>query len=148
MCTRMDITRGTFVDEYVGEVITATQAKERLSSEQQCSQPCYIVQYREHTGSGTVVTTNIDATCKGNFMRFVNHSCSPNLIMVAVRSNSVVPRLCLFACRSISAGEEICFSYFGASGATVDKETLHLGKQSCHCGSENCVNFLPLELLQ
>ena len=144
--TQVDVSRGTFVGEYVGEVITGGQAKERLHLQQQTSLPCYVVQYREHTGSGTVITTNIDATYKGNVMRFVNHSCSPNLVMVAVRSNSVVPRLCLFACRPISAGEEVCFSYYGASGAEINVDTLHLGKQPCYCGSENCVDFLPLEL--
>ena len=147
VCTQVDISRGTFVGEYVGEVITLAEAKERLHLQQQSSQPCYVVQYREHTGSGSVITTNIDATYKGNIMRFVNHSCSPNLVMVAVRSDSIVPRLCLFASQDISAGEEICFSYYGASGSVVDKESLHLGKQPCYCDSENCVNFLPLELL-
>ena len=147
VCSLVGISTGTFVGEYVGEVITGSQAKERLSSQQLAARPCYIVQYREHTGSGTVVTTNIDATYKGNIMRFVNHSCSPNLVMVAVRSDSVVPRLCLFASQPVSPEEELCFSYYGASGAAVDKETLHLGTQPCYCGSESCVNFLPLDLL-
>ena len=142
VCTSVDICKGAFVGEYVGEVITGAQAKQRLCSAKEES--CYLVQYREHTGSGTVVTTNIDAKYKGNIMRFVNHSCSPNLVLVAVRSDSVVPRLCLFACQDISAREELCFSYYGAE---VDKEKLKLGKQPCYCGSKNCVNFLPLELL-
>ena len=147
VCTQVDIGRGTYIGEYVGEVITGSQAKERLCSRQNTSLPCYVVQYREHTGSGTVITTNIDATYKGNVMRFINHSCSPNLAMVAVRSDSVVPRLCLFASKDISTGEELYFSYYGASGAEISGETLQLGKQPCYCGSANCVKFLPLELL-
>ena len=146
VCAQVDICRGTYVGEYVGEVITAAQAKERLCSRQNTSLPCYVVQYREHTATGTVITTNIDATCKGNIMRFVNHSCSPNLAMVAVRSDSIVPRLCLFASKDISTGEELCFSYYGSSGAEVNRETLQLGKQPCYCGSAECVRFLPLEL--
>ena len=146
VCAQVDICRGTYVGEYVGEVITGVQAKERLCSRQNTSQPCYVVQYREHTATGTVITTNIDATYKGNTMRFINHSCSPNLSMVAVRSDSIVPRLCLFAGKNISAGEELCFSYYGSSGAEVNREALQLGKQPCYCGSANCVRFLPMEL--
>jgi SET domain-containing protein len=146
VCAQVDISRGMYVGEYVGEVISGSQAKERLESQQNTSLPCYVVQYREHTATGTVVTTNIDATYKGNIMRFVNHSCSPNLVMVAVRSDSIVPRLCLFASKDISTGEELCFSYYGSSGAEVNKEALQLGKQPCYCGSVECVRFLPLEL--
>ena len=146
VCTQVDICRGTCIGEYVGEVVTGAQAKERLCSRRNTSLPCYVVQYREHTGTGTVITTNIDATYKGNIMRFVNHSCSPNLVMVAVRSDSIVPRLCLFASEDISTGKELCFSYYGSTGAEVSRETLQLGKQPCYCGSANCVRFLPLEL--
>ena len=146
VCTHVDICRGTYIGEYVGEVITGAQVKERLCLQQESSLPCYVVQYREHSGTGTVITTNVDATYKGNAMRFVNHSCLPNLAMVAVRSDSVVPRLCLFASKDISTGEELCFSYYGSSGAEVNRETLQLGKQPCCCGSANCVKFLPLEL--
>ena len=142
--TNVDIAKGMFVGEYVGEVITGGVAKERLCSAELSGEPCYLVQYREHTGSGTVITTNIDAKNKGNIMRFVNHSCSPNLVMVAVRSDSVVPRLCLFACQDISAKEELCFSYYGTA---MEKEKLKLGKQTCYCGSKNCVQFLPLDLV-
>ena len=146
VCTWVDICRGTYVGEYVGEVITGSQAKERLCSRQNTSLPCYVVQYREHTATGTVMTTNIDATYNGNIVRFVNHSCLPNLSMVAVRSDSIVPRLCLFASRDISTGEELCFSYYGSSGAEVNREALQLGKQPCYCESADCVRFLPLEL--
>ena len=146
VCTRVDICRGTYVGEYIGEVITGSQAKERLYSRQNTSLPCYVVQYREHTATGTVMTTNIDATYSGNIMRFINHSCSPNLAIVAVRSDSIVPRLCLFATRDISTGEELCFSYYGSSGAEVNREALQLGKQPCYCESADCVRFLPLEL--
>lgn len=147
VCTNVDISKGSFVGEYVGEVITGAQAKKRLHSQQQSCLACYVVQYREHTDGGTVITTNIDATHKGNIMRFVNHSCSPNLVMVAVRYDSIVPKLCLFASRGIPAGEEICFSYYGSPGELVDTEHLHLGQQPCYCGSKNCVNFLPLDVL-
>ena len=143
VCTEGDIQKGTFVGEYVGEVVSSVQAKDRLQSLTR-NDPCYIVTYREHTSAGRVLTTNVDATFKGNVMRFVNHSCSPNLAMLPVRTDSIVPRLCLFASKNISAGEELCFSYFGRSGSA--DSLVNTGRKRCYCGSKECIGFLPLEL--
>ena len=143
--TEVDIPRGAFIGEYVGEVISSTQAKHRLQSLAE-DEACYVMVVKEHVSSGRVLTTNVDATLKGNIMRFVNHSCSPNMALVPVRADSIVPRLCLFACRNIGKGEEVCFSYFGrcATEAAASGE-LKLGKKQCFCGSEECIGFLPLE---
>ena len=46
VCAQVDICRGTYLGEYVGEVITGAQAKERLCSRQNTSLPCYVVQYQ------------------------------------------------------------------------------------------------------
>ena len=143
VCTEGDIQKGTFVGEYVGEVVSSMQAKDRLQSLTK-DDPCYIVNYKEHTNDGRVLTTNIDATFKGNVMRFVNHSCSPNLAMLPLRTDSIVPRLCLFASENILAGEELCFSYFGSSGS-IDSR-VNTGRKRCYCGSKECIGFLPLEL--
>ena len=141
----IDVPRGMFVGEYVGEVISSAQAKHRLQSLDE-DEACYVMVVKEHMSSGRVLTTNVDATLKGNIMRFVNHSCSPNLVLVPVRADSIVPRLCLFACRNILKGEELCFSYFGRCGteaaASGDQK---FGKKQCFCGSEECIGFLPLE---
>ena len=140
-----NISQGTFVAEYVGEIISKSDAKQRLDALSP-SDSCYIVTYREHTGSGTVLRTNIDAMFAGNITRYVNHSCSPNLAMVPVRVDSLVPRLCLFACRDITLGQELCFSYFGCSSVDLlDRDAVHLGKKVCLCGSQNCLQFLPLQ---
>lgn len=143
------IRRGSFVGEYVGEIVTVEEAKKRLG----ClgnGDPCYLVTFREHSPSGAVLTTNVDATHCGNAMRFVNHSCAPNASMVAVRSDSIVPRLCLFAARDIDAGEEIGFSYFGqtVAGPQDDRALSEhtFGRKQCMCGAKECVGFLPLEL--
>lgn len=140
-----DIQRGTYIGEYVGEIIPNSEAKRRLRELPQ-SESCYVVMYREHSGSGLVLTTSIDATRAGNITRFINHSCSPNLTMVPVRVDSIVPRLCLFACKDIAPGEELCFSYFGCSSVELtEKESVQLGEKSCLCGSEHCLEFLPLQ---
>ena len=141
--TERSIQKGSFVGEYVGEILSSLQVKQRLQSLAE-SDSCYIVTYREHTNSGSALTTNVDATFKGNLMRFVNHSCSPNLAMLPVRTNSIVPRLCLFTCKDILAGEELSFSYFGTSNS-ADK-LVNTGRKRCHCGSKECIGYLPLEL--
>ena len=143
--TEKDIGQGEFIGEYVGEIVSSAQAKERLESLDE-SDSCYLLTFKEHTHSGTVLATNIDATFKGNMMRFVNHSCSPNLLMVPVRIDSIVPKVCLFACREIKAGTELCFSYFGQRGAEVAAAgEVMMGKKPCLCGTEECVGYLPLE---
>ncbi|KAL3661694.1 hypothetical protein V7S43_013453 [Phytophthora oleae] len=78
----------------------------------------YVLSLREHVahqGSSElhfdVVRTNVDASSSGNFTRFFNHSCTPNLEVAAVRVESFVPRLALFARRHIEIGEELTFDY-------------------------------------
>ena len=140
-----DMLKGTFVAEYTGEILSLTMARERLKGLQP-SDSCYVVIFREHLASANVVCTCIDASYHGNISRFINHSCAPNLLMVAVRTDSVVPRLCLFTCQDVKAGEEICFSYFSSSGG-IDRSSIALGKRPCLCGASDCVGFLPLESL-
>lgn len=144
--TKEYIPRGTFVGEYVGEVLSSTQVKQRLES-LRSEESCYIVQYKEHTDNGNILTTNIDAKHKGNLTRFINHSCSPNLVMVPIRIDSILPRLCLFACRNIETNEEVCFSYFGKAGKDIDPTSTEIkfGKKQCLCESKECVGFLPLQ---
>ncbi|CAI5739310.1 unnamed protein product [Peronospora destructor] len=55
----------------------------------------YVLSLREHVAKQShstlgfdVVRINVDATCSGNLTRFVNHSCSPNLDVKAIRVDS------------------------------------------------------------
>ncbi len=135
------IPNGSYLGEYVGELLSTSQTMKRLG-QLQPTDSCYIVQYKEHLSSnGNILVTNIDATQKGNLLRFINHSCSPNLVMAAVRSNSLLPRLCLFACKDILPGEEVCFSYFGRKGNGTSVAT---GTKQCFCDSKECIGYLPL----
>lgn len=140
--TERDMPRGTFVCEYIGEVIRLNTATVRLK-QLSMSDMCYIVVLREHLSSGTVLHTCIDASRYGNIARFINHSCVSNLTMIAVRTHSVLPRLCLFSSRPITAEEELAFSYFGNS---CTSNILALGDKPCACGSgSKCMGFLPLD---
>ena len=137
--TEVKLQQGAFIGEYVGEVITTSMVKDRLRTLGSDAK-CYILQYREHLSDG-ILSTNIDATSKGNVTRFINHSCEPNLTVIPVRSDSVVPRLCLFTCKDVAAGEELCFSYFGMRGS----QHVPLGNKRCFCGSSSCVGYLPYD---
>ena len=134
------IPRGTLIGEYCGEVLSSAETEKRLKSLGP-DDPCYLLQFREHTAGGKVLRTNIDVSKYGTEMRFANHSCSPNLAVVPVRVNSVVPKLCLFACRDVFPDEELCFSYSAGSALGEAK----LGEKPCLCGSSSCVGRLPYE---
>ena len=130
-----DLVKGQFVCEYVGELIPLSDAKKKLST-LTTEKSCYVVIYKEHFGSTNTLCTCIDATVKGNIARFINHSCSPNLIMLPVRSGCIVPRLCLFTVQPVAKGTELCFSYGETTGES--------GKP-CYCNSVKCRGYLPFE---
>lgn len=52
----------------------------------------------------------IDAGPRGNFSRFMNHSCNPNLETQKWMVHGDL-RIGLFAVRDIFAGEELTFNY-------------------------------------
>lgn len=152
------IPNGTFVCEYAGEVISFVEARRRQLA-QKSMDLNYIIAVREHAGNGSTTETFVDPAAVGNVGRFINHSCQPNLIMLPVRVHSVVPRLALFASRSIDVQEELTFDYSGAYHNQTPEEistqsdaasqvsgTDGLMKKKCHCGAKNCAQSLPLDL--
>lgn len=153
------IPHGTFVCEYAGEVISFEEARRRQLS-QKSMENNYIIAVREHAGAGSITETFVDPAAVGNVGRFLNHSCRPNLSMQPVRVHSVVPRLALFAGRDIDAQEELTFDYSGGYSDQPPGELLStqsdapiqvsgtdgLRRKECHCGANNCVQFLPLDL--
>ncbi|KAM3621050.1 uncharacterized protein V6R79_005283 [Siganus canaliculatus] len=153
------IPQGAFVCEYAGEVISFQEARRRQLA-QSSEENNYIIAVKEHAGMNSVTETFVDPAVVGNVGRFLNHSCQPNLFMQPVRVHSVVPRLALFAGQDIDAQEELTFDYSGGYGNHLPVELLStqsaaaiqvsrtagLQRKECHCGAENCVQFLPLDL--
>uniref|UniRef100_A0A452J0G4 Histone-lysine N-methyltransferase NSD3 n=1 Tax=Gopherus agassizii TaxID=38772 RepID=A0A452J0G4_9SAUR len=124
--TKRNIKKGEFVNEYVGELIDEEECRLRIK--------------RAHENSITnfymlTVTKDriIDAGPKGNFSRFMNHSCNPNCETQKWTVNGDV-RVGLFALRDIPAGMELTFNY--------NLDCLGNGRTECHCGAENCSGFL------
>lgn len=138
------ITKGDFVCEYAGELLTTkeTRMRQQIYDKLALGGKFFsaLLVVREHLPSGNAcMRINIDATRVGNFARFINHSCDGgNLSTVLVRSSgSLLPRLCFFASKDILEGEERTFSY---GNIRLRKNGLQ-----CFCGSSCCFGILPSE---
>ncbi|TPX57791.1 histone-lysine N-methyltransferase [Powellomyces hirtus] len=142
--TMANLLNGTFVAEYAGEIIGSDEASRRWRERKEKGTGNYILCVREHAANGRTYRTNIDPTDRGNVARFINHSCDPNLVMVPVRINQIVPSAALFALRDIEAGEELTFDYSGA-GEVSQVDSGDANRIRCACGSELCRGYLPYD---
>eukprot|EP00124_Ichthyophonus_hoferi_P004879 Ihof_evm3s600 gene=Ihof_evmTU3s600 len=97
------IPRGSFVLEYVGEVLNIKEFKRRVG--QYCDEGL-VHFYFMNLGNGEM----IDATRKGSVSRFINHSCAPNMETQKWQAGGDM-RVGLFTIRDIQIGEELCFDY-------------------------------------
>ena len=97
------------------------------------------------SSNNRIVITCIDATKFGNIGRFINHSCTPNLLPVAVRINNDIPHLAFFTNRDIAANEEITFDYAG--GCNDNRTQPMKYKIKCLCNSQNCIGYLPYDAM-
>lgn len=86
----------------------------------------------------------IDASHTGNVARFINHSCSPNLLVQKVlseHSDVRFPQIKLFAMDNIPPLRELTFDY----GYPADEELASEEKSIvCLCGSSDCRGKLYL----
>uniref|UniRef100_A0A671NX70 Histone-lysine N-methyltransferase EHMT1-like n=1 Tax=Sinocyclocheilus anshuiensis TaxID=1608454 RepID=A0A671NX70_9TELE len=122
--TLQDIPQGTFVCEYVGEIISDTEADVRENDS-------YLFSLDSKVGDMYCV----DARFYGNISRFINHHCEPNLFPCRVFTSHQdlrFPRIAFFACKNISAGDELGFDY-GRHFWDVKGKLF-----SCQCGSSKC----------
>ncbi|VDD76908.1 unnamed protein product [Mesocestoides corti] len=103
------IPKGTFVCEYIGEIITFEEAEQRGQSyDKQRMTYLFDLDFDGETHY------TVDAFQMGNVSHFINHSCNPNLTVRCTFIeclNTELPRLALFASRNISRNEEITFDY-------------------------------------
>ncbi|XP_044257929.1 histone-lysine N-methyltransferase ash1 isoform X1 [Tribolium madens] len=120
--TKLPIKAGEFILEYVGEVVSDQEFKERMAT-------IYVNDthhYCLHLDGGLV----IDGHRMGGDGRFVNHSCQPNCEMQKWSVNGQF-RMALFALRDIDSSEELTYDYnFSLFNPAEGQE--------CKCGSEMC----------
>ncbi|XP_068132273.1 histone-lysine N-methyltransferase NSD2 isoform X2 [Hyperolius riggenbachi] len=121
-----DIKKGEFVNEYVGELIDEEECMARIRHAQEND----IMHFYMLTIDKDRI---IDAGPKGNYCRFMNHSCQPNCDTQKWTVNGDT-RVGLFAVRDIPAGEELTFNY--------NLDCLGNEKTVCRCGAPNCSGFL------
>ncbi|KAJ8686025.1 hypothetical protein QAD02_021818 [Eretmocerus hayati] len=138
--TKKLIEKGKFICEYAGEVIGIDEASKRLEENKSKGLMNYVLVVSEYVGC-TKITTCIDPAKFGNIGRYANHSREPNSILVPVRVDIAIPKLCLFAIKDIEPMSEITFNYAGEYDA-VDSVP-GLSETSCLCGSEICNGRLP-----
>ncbi|EFO88742.1 CRE-SET-11 protein [Caenorhabditis remanei] len=117
----VDIPFGTFIGEYTGELIDDDEATERHDS---------TFLFETRVGS---VTLTIDAKYSGNYTRFINHSCSPNVKVANVSwdyDEIQLIHMCFYTDKLIKKGEELTIDYGEAWWANK--------KFACMCGSSEC----------
>ncbi|XP_034547913.1 histone-lysine N-methyltransferase EHMT1a isoform X2 [Notolabrus celidotus] len=119
-----DVPQGAFICEYVGEIISDSEADKREND-------AFLF-----TLDNKVEDVHcIDARLFGNIGRFINHLCEPNLLAVRVftmHQDLRLPRIAFFSSRPIKAGDQIGFDY-GDHFWRVKSKFF-----SCHCGSLKC----------
>ena len=161
-----DIEKGEFVCEYIGTIITKNDAEKKMHFNHINHKPNYILQLKEEYPN-IIISTYIDSEIYGNFARFINHSCEPNLDFEIIRVNSFIPHCAFYANKKINAGDEITFSYIDTNYEikkddfneiknspeeekennkienNIKNEKTSFSYKKCFCGSKNCKGFIP-----
>ena len=133
------LTKGSFICEYAGEILTKTEAIRRDKQNQLENKMNYIFCLNEiSSDNGALIQTFIDPSRKGNIGRYINHSCDANCDTISARIDCIIPKIAIFANRDIPPSTEITFNY-GLKGQQASNEL----KKTCFCNSSNCKQFLP-----
>ena len=111
--TTVPIKKGTFIIEYVGELISADEADRRGG------------QYLFEINS----KWTIDGKSRTNLARYINHSCRPNC---ESDTNERKKQITITAIKNIKAGEELHYDY----GRVFWKD--YIKPKGCRC--EKCTS--------
>ena len=144
--SRSFIATGTFVCEYVGELLTDTESNVRgkekgdeylfdldLSAQRRADRAARGgAEAARDDGGDEEEEFAIDAKHVGGAARFINHSCQPNLMVQNVlvgHTDERLTRVAFFASQDIDAMEELSFDYGETTSGT---------HRVCRCGAKKC----------
>ncbi|OEL19993.1 Histone-lysine N-methyltransferase, H3 lysine-9 specific SUVH5 [Dichanthelium oligosanthes] len=150
------ISSGSFICEYVGELLYGKEADKRRNSgylfdiglncgdENLCNGLLSTVSGLNSSSSCSQtmedVGFTIDAAEYGNIGRFINHSCSPNLYTQNVlwdHDDKRMPRIMFFAAETIPPLQELTYDY-NYEIDHVQDENGRIKFKVCQCGSPKC----------
>nr|XP_010920299.1 probable inactive histone-lysine N-methyltransferase SUVR1 isoform X1 [Elaeis guineensis] len=137
-----ELPRGTFVCEYVGEILTNMELYDRTIQTTGTAKHTYPVLLDADWGTEGVLKDEealcLDATFYGNVARFINHRCfDANLIGIPVEVETPdhhYYHLAFFTTRKIEVLEELTWDY----GIDFDDHTHPVKAFKCRCGSKFC----------
>ncbi|ESW19200.1 hypothetical protein PHAVU_006G104500 [Phaseolus vulgaris] len=140
--TLEDLPKGTFICEYVGEILTNMELYDRIMEESWNERHTYPLTLDADWGSEKGLKDEealcLDATYNGNVGRFVNHRCyDANLIDIPVEIESPdhhYYHLAFFTNKNVSAYEELTWDY----GIDFADEDHPIKAFRCSCGSTLC----------
>ncbi|XP_021765788.1 histone-lysine N-methyltransferase, H3 lysine-9 specific SUVH6-like [Chenopodium quinoa] len=149
------IPSGSFVCEYIGEILDEKEAEQRIDDDE------YLFDIGRNYNDPTLrdrlsalmpdmpskfsaivenVGFTIDAAKFGNIGRFINHSCSPNLVAQNVlydHEDKRIPHIMLFASENIPPFQELSYHYNYTIDQVLDSKG-NVRKKICYCGSADC----------
>jgi SET domain-containing protein len=118
-----DIPAGERLVEYVGEIITPSEADRRYPFDEN---------EQQHTFLFSVNSRKIiDAAHHGNVARWINHSCDPNCEATVEKG-----RVFIYSLRDIKKGEELAYDYWFVLDEPHTQKLKAL--YPCRCGSKKC----------
>ncbi|KAI4315200.1 hypothetical protein L6164_028034 [Bauhinia variegata] len=149
------IPSGSFVCEYIGELLDEKEAEERTGNDE------YLFDIGNNCNDNTIWDTlsthtpdsrsrssevagdggfTIDGAQYGNVGRFINHSCSPNLYAQNVlydHDDNRIPHIMFFAAENIPPLQELTYDYNYIIDQIYDSDG-NIKKKDCYCGSVEC----------
>ncbi|XP_071699950.1 probable inactive histone-lysine N-methyltransferase SUVR2 [Rutidosis leptorrhynchoides] len=151
-----DLAEGTFVCEYVGEILTNSELFDRYEHNEDEKYTYHVLLDADWSSNGLLKDANwssngllkddealcLDATSYGNVARFINHRCKDaNLVAIPVEVESPDHHYyhhAFFTTRAVKAMEELTWDY-GIDFNDDDSYAVNAFK--CKCGSKSCQNI-------
>ncbi|KAM5534350.1 hypothetical protein V8D89_011943 [Ganoderma adspersum] len=152
------VKRGKVLGIYTGELIPRAVAEERQESGHERKSYIFDLDVREGgddaSDDDSTGTYSVDGYAHGNWTRFVNHSCEPNMQVVPVVWDTIPelkqPYLAFVAAQDIPSRTELTIDY-DPQGALDDPEdkgkgvqTRPEGARKCTCGTASCRGWVKV----